>query len=380
MELSLDDDRSLLMDTTRRFLAETVPIPTVRALAEDHDGFDRGWWSRGAELGWTSMLAPERLGGGSVSGTPVSDLALIAFERGRAVAPGPFAAVNAALAALSLADPSTPERDELLAAAIGGGAVVVLAADEQGLAWPCRDPGTHAVSDGRSLVIDGVKVAVEAARQADAIAVLARSPGGGRVLIAVPIDARGVTVDPRRSVDITRRFGEVTLRGVAVPRSAMLTDDEAAIDHCLDIATVLQLAETVGALDRMLEMTRQWAFDRYTFGRPLASYQEIKHRFADMTLWLEASKATVVAAARAASTYAPEAPELVSAAASYVHDHGPELGQDCVQLHGGIGVTWEHDLHLYLRRVTLNALTFGTVRDHRERLAALVLDGASGEC
>jgi alkylation response protein AidB-like acyl-CoA dehydrogenase len=130
----------------------------------------------------------------------------------------------------------------------------------------------------------------------------------------------------------------------------------------------------------MLEMTRQWAFDRYTFGRPLASYQEIKHRFADMTLWLEASKATVVAAARAVSTHAPEAPELVSAAASYVHDHGPELGQDCVQLHGGIGVTWEHDLHLYLRRVTLNALTFGTVRDHRERLAALVLDGATGEC
>ena len=137
---------------------------------------------------------------------------------------------------------------------------------------------------------------------------------------------------------------------------------------------MLQLAETVGALDRVFEFTLEWAFDRHTFGRPLASYQELKHRIADMQLWLEASKATVVAAVGAVAAQAPEASELVSTAKSYVSEHGPELVQDCVQMHGGIGVTWDHDIHLYLRRVTLNSATYGTARQHRERLAAMILE------
>jgi len=121
-------------------------------------------------------------------------------------------------------------------------------------------------------------------------------------------------------------------------------------------------------MDRAFAMTVEWSFDRYTFGRPIASYQALKHRFADMKLWLEASHAIADGATNAVEDRAPEAWDLLSAAKSYVGHHGPELMQECVQLHGGIGVTFEHDLHLFLRRVVLGSGLFGTVTEHRERL------------
>jgi alkylation response protein AidB-like acyl-CoA dehydrogenase len=119
------------------------------------------------------------------------------------------------------------------------------------------------------------------------------------------------------------------------------------------------------------DMTVEWAFDRYSFGRPLASYQEIKHRFADMKTWLEASHAISDAATIAVATGSPDAEELVSAAKAFIGDYGAELMQDCVQIHGGIGLTFEHDLHLYLRRQTVNRALYGTPAEHRQRLADL---------
>jgi len=119
-------------------------------------------------------------------------------------------------------------------------------------------------------------------------------------------------------------------------------------------------------------MTVQWAFDRYSFGRPLASYQELKHRFADMKTWLEASHAVADAAAEAVSQGGPDGSELASIAKAYVGDYGSELLQDCVQIHGGIGVTFEHDLHLYLRRQIVDRATYGTPAEHRQRITNLV--------
>jgi alkylation response protein AidB-like acyl-CoA dehydrogenase len=131
-------------------------------------------------------------------------------------------------------------------------------------------------------------------------------------------------------------------------------------------------AEAVGAMQCAFDMTVKWAFDRYSFGRPLASYQALKHRFAHMATWLQASHAISDEAARAVSEESPEAPALVSAAKAYIGEYGAELLQECVQLHGGIGVTFEHDLHLYLRRVTLARTLLGTPDVHRRRLADLV--------
>jgi alkylation response protein AidB-like acyl-CoA dehydrogenase len=200
--------------------------------------------------------------------------------------------------------------------------------------------------------------------------VSARS-GGELAQFLVRRDMPGVTVEAMNGLDFVRRFGRVRFDDVAVPRTARVGDGDAAadIERQLQISAALECAEMAGAADRVLEFTTEYAFDRYSFGRQLASYQALKHRFADMKLALEATHATVEGAARAIDE-GGDAARLVSAAKVYVGDRVPELVQDCVQMHGGIGVTWEHDIHLYLRRVTLGRGLYGTPDDHRERLAA----------
>jgi alkylation response protein AidB-like acyl-CoA dehydrogenase len=151
----------------------------------------------------------------------------------------------------------------------------------------------------------------------------------------------------------------------------------AEVERLLQVACVLQCAETVGAVDRMFGVTVEYLGDRYSFGRPLSSYQALKHRLADDKLWLEASHAIASGAARAVAERRDDAQELVSAAKAWIGPHATELLQDFVQLHGGIGITWEHDLHLYLRRATVNRVTYGTPEEHAERIAARLLGAAS---
>jgi alkylation response protein AidB-like acyl-CoA dehydrogenase len=198
---------------------------------------------------------------------------------------------------------------------------------------------------------------------------------GGRTQVLVAADASGITITPLRTADYSRHFAAVTFTDVRVPASAVVGEVGGAAGQAereLQQALVIAAAETVGAMQAGFDMTLAWAFDRYSFGRPLASYQELKHRFADLKTWLEASHAITDAAAAAVAEGAPDAGELASAAKAYVGQYGPELMQDCVQLHGGIGLTREHDLHLYLRRVTTNAMLYGTPADHRQRIADYV--------
>ena len=144
------------------------------------------------------------------------------------------------------------------------------------------------------------------------------------------------------------------------------------MERLLEIAVVLQCAEMVGATDRVFEFTLEYSFDRYSFGRPLASYQALKHRFADMKLWLEASPRHRRRGGPRRPDRTDDAAELVSVAKSYIGDRAPAILQDCVQMHGGIGVTWDHDLHLYIRRVTQDRALFGTPAEHRERIATFI--------
>jgi alkylation response protein AidB-like acyl-CoA dehydrogenase len=179
------------------------------------------------------------------------------------------------------------------------------------------------------------------------------------------------------SLDLVRRFASVQLDAVRVPSDAVVGavgSADAAVERQLQLAIVLQCAETVGAIDRVVAFTLEYVGDRYSFGRPLASYQALKHRVADMKMWLEACHGIATYAARAVQTAADDAGELASAAKSYIGDHATEIVQECVQLHGGIGITWEHDLHLYLRRVSVNRNLHGTPADHRERIAAILVD------
>jgi alkylation response protein AidB-like acyl-CoA dehydrogenase len=374
VELELTNDQQLFRETTRKFLESSTPLTVVREIsAQNPDGFDRGWWRRGAELGWTSMLVPEDLGGGSVSGEGVMDLQLIAEEMGRMVTPGPLLPTNIVAAALS-APGAAGQHDDVVAGLLSGETIATWAVAEPGGSWSPADAQLRAEPGDGGFVLQGVKTAVEAAAQADHFLVSART-GEGLTQFLVPADAPGISVAALESLDMVRRFGRVQFDNVAVPASAVVGEvggAAAEIERLLQFALVIQCAEMVGALDQVFAFTVEYSFDRFSFGRALASYQALKHRFADMKLWLEASHATSGAAGRAVQAGADTAPELVSVAKSYIGDHGPALLQDCVQMHGGIGVTWDHDLHLFIRRVTQDRVLFGAPADHRERIATLI--------
>jgi alkylation response protein AidB-like acyl-CoA dehydrogenase len=383
LDLTLNPDQSFFQETTRRFLEGEAPLTRVRELADDPAGFDRGWWRRGAELGWTAFLVPEEHGGGTLSGGGLADLAIVAEEFGRMVSPGPLHPTNVVAGALAAS--GTPEQQaEVLPGIVSGDLVATWCFTEPGSGWRPSDVELVARPSGDGFVLAGTKAMVEAAGEADWFLVSTRSDGGdGLVQFLVPHDAPGISVTPMSGLDLVRRFGQVRFDDVAVPSTARVGvgDATADIERQLQIGATLECAQMAGAADRVLEFTTEYAFDRYSFGRQLASYQALKHRFADMKLWLEASHATVAGAARAVDGAArgtngagPDghrggAGQLVSAAKVYVGDRVPELVQDCVQIHGGIGLTWEHDIHLYLRRVTLGRTLYGRPDDHRERLA-----------
>jgi len=376
MLLQPTEDQAFFHETTTRFLDEFAGVAQVRAFRHDPVGHDRDLWRRGAELGWTSFLVDERHGGGSVSGAGLVDLTLVAHEFGHHAAPGPLIPCNVVAGLLSRAD----AHHDTIAALLAGTTVA---------AWALAEPVPHDAlgtvtlevrEDGDELVLTGSKRPVEAAVGADVFLVTGRS-AGGLTNVLVPSATPGLTVTPLKGIDISRRFATVTFDEVRVPRSAVVGSIGGAADgvewgrlHSIVIAC----AESVGAMQHGFDMTVEWSFDRYSFGRPLASYQALKHRFADMKTWLEASHAITDEAAAAVAADEPDAGELVSCAKAYIAEYGPELMQDCVQIHGGIGVTFEHDLHLFMRRVVVNRMLDGTTEEHRARIASFAIARTEG--
>jgi alkylation response protein AidB-like acyl-CoA dehydrogenase len=370
VEYNLTPDQLLFRDTTRDFLEKEAPLTKVRELAAGPVGFEPHWWRRGAELGWTSMLVAPALGGDSISGNGLLDTAIVAEEMGRLVSPGPLIPVNVVAMALSHASNAAGHAD-VVEALMAGQATASWAVYEPDHGWDPAAITTWATRDGDDYVLTGVKDRVDSGDQADYLLVTARAAEGLRQFL-VPATAPGLTVSRAQSLDLVRRFATATFDDVRVPAARAVGgagETEAAVGRQLQTAVALQCAELAGAASRVFEFTVQWAFDRYSFGRPLASYQALKHRFADMKLWLEASFATAAAAARAVQSGDPDAAELASVAKAYIGERATDLIQDCVQLHGGIGVTWEHDIHLYLRRATVDRVMWGTPAEHRRLIA-----------
>jgi alkylation response protein AidB-like acyl-CoA dehydrogenase len=373
MRFDLTADQRLLQSATAEFLEKFSQVSASRALHEAGRAFDRETWRRGAELGWASLIVPEELGGGSVSGEGLVDATIIAEQFGRLAAPGPFLVVNvvaAALAEATNADAHTELIDRLLAGETIG--TWACCAPDRG--WDPVAGAIEAVADGDGYRLTGTHGQVEAAADADVFLVLART-AEGLAQFVVPGDADGLSVSALTSLDLTRSFGRVTYEGVRVASSGLVGavgEAEPAVERQFQIAVVLQCAELAGVVEKVLEFTRSWMFDRFTFGRPLASYQALKHRFADMTLWSHAAQATTAAAANAVAQRQDDAAELVSIAKAYAGQRATDIIQDCVQLHGGLGVTWEHDIHVYLRRATVDRVTWGTPSEHRRRVADLL--------
>lgn len=365
-------EQLLFTSTTQTFLEKQASLAHVRGLHDSDVSFDPEWWQRAAELGWASLLVPEDLGGGSVSGNGLADLAMVAEQIGHTVAPGPLHPVSVVLAGLVEAPDGHEDSIEAL---VSGELIASWAVYEPRKPFaPLQTPiTTRATRTESGYRIDGVKDRVEAGAECGAVLVLAECDGELRQFL-VATDAPGVTVTPQSSIDMVKRYARVVFDGVNVPESAAVGTAEqtaAIIERQRQVALVLQCAELVGILDTVLAITNQWLFDRHSFGRPLASYQALKHRAADMKMWFEACRGTTTAAVAAVAERSPDAAKLVSVAKAYVAERAPVMVQDCVQLHGGIGVTWEHDLHLYLRRVSLYRAMFGSPEDHHRAVYAL---------
>lgn len=365
MQLDLSDDQALFHETTVRFIETELPISATRALHDNPLGYDRAWLAKSAELGWFAMLVPEANGGGNVSGNGLLDAVITAEEMGRHVQPGPFVAMNVVADAL-VRGGSDAQRAAVLPALVSGETVATWAFADQ--AGKCDDgAGIRVERDGDRVTLNGARGAVQDAQSADLLLV-AGSLDGEPALVIVPTDAAGLTVRPLHALDLSRRFANVSFDNVTVDGSAVLPSGDLAA--ALHTAVVLNLADTIGAMDALFAMTVAYSKDRIAFGRPIGSFQALKHVLADQALYLETAKACAVAAAKAVQDDDAAAAEVVSMAAAAIGEIGHELAQDCLQVHGGIGYTWEHDLHLLMRRIQSNAVLYGEASWHRERVCA----------
>lgn len=383
MPLELTHDQRGLADALHAFLSTAASSQVVHQMALEGPSVDRSYWHQLAELGWTSLLVPEDLGGGSLTENSYADLAVIADLSGRHIAPGPLVAANVVASALATAIATTPG----VGMASGGGAHLrralegvmsgeVIAtwavAEGRGTFRPA-DIHTTATKTGDGYRIEGRKEFVEGADDADLFMVVARTDAGLVQLLVEP-DAAGLSVQSRIGLDPSRAFGSLVLDGVEVPREASVGSAERAdteVSKLLDVAIAIQTAETVGLMSIVFDMTIDWVQQRVAFGRTIGSYQALKHRLADHMAWLEASRGLVDGLADVLGSGSTDAARVASLAKAHIGDYAPVLISDAIQMHGGIGVTWEHDLHLYLRRATTNRALFGSPIEHRERLCAL---------
>ncbi len=372
MHFAYDDDQELLRSSTRGFLESHHPIAAVRRVIEQPDTLDRDVWREGAALGWTALLVPEAHDGGSVTRQPVVDLAAVAEELGRQLYPGPVLATNVVADVVSRAG-SEEQRKHHLGPLARGETVATWCLSADGTVE--RDAvGVHVTVDAGRVRLDGVARFVHDAHVADLLLVTATSTGGPS-LVLVPLPTEGVSARPLGGIDLTRRLCEVRFDAATVPDDHVigaLGGAAPSVDRALRLATVVQSAEAVGAAEHLFDVTVQYAKDRVQFGRAIGSFQAIKHRLADLHIELEAARAAARYAALAVADDRDDRDESVAVAGAYVRDAVAHLCGESLQIHGGIGFTWEHDVHLYMRRAKTDQALYGDPPWHRERLCALI--------
>jgi len=372
VDIELTEDQRLLQDATRGFLASAAPLALVRKLADSGETYDLAHWRTGAGQGWTALFVPEAYGGIAESSRGLIDGAIVAEELGRVVYPGPF--LPGAVAAFALANYGSPAQQEAWLPRLATGERVVASAfANPGPRGGTEPGGVRVVRRGEDLVLAGTAACVEEAQSADAFLVTAVGEDGISQLL-VPATAPGLTVEPLQPLDLGRRLAKVRFAEVTLSARDLVGQAGGAaqaFERQFQIAVVLQCAETLGVVDRAFEICCDYTQQRIVFGRPVASYQAIKHRLADHVTQIEGMRAIVAHAAQAVQHHAADAAIAVSIAKSQCGRWGSEIGRDAMYLHGGIGVTWEHDMHFYLRRAVSNEALWGSPAAHHERLCRL---------
>jgi alkylation response protein AidB-like acyl-CoA dehydrogenase len=376
MDFAFSEEQEMLRASARDFLTKEVPSSRVRRIMEAPDAWDEGLWKKLAELGWTGLGVPEAYGG---VGTFL-DLVVVLEEAGRALLPGPFLSTMG-LAVPALLEAGTERQKETVLGRIASGdARATLAFSEPAGRWDAEGVQLlGAERRGQGWRLDGVKLFVPDAGVADYIVVAARtSPAGEEGVSLFLVEGRppGLSVTPLETMDMTRRWYEVRFEGVELPGEALMGAADqgwSPLKRAMEWAETALCAEMVGGAQQVLDMSVDYAKTRQQFGKPIGIYQAVSHKLADMLLETESARSATYYAAWTIDADAPDRSLAASMAKAYVSDAYRKAAGDGIQVHGGIGFTWEHDMHLYFKRAKASEVTLGDATYHRE-LVAQALD------
>jgi alkylation response protein AidB-like acyl-CoA dehydrogenase len=366
MRFAVSAEQQELRDSVRRFLADRAPLPRVRELMETTAGMDEQvWLQAAAQLGLQGIAIPEEYGG---AGFSFAEQAIVLEELGAALYGGPYLASAVLAPTALLASSDSGARRDLLPGIAAGQTIATLAFTEDDGSWDPEATALAAARNGSGWVLDGHKSFVLDGHTAHLILAVARTDAGLSML-AVDGAADGLTRTALPTLDQTRKlarleFASVTGRLIGAPGDA-----SAILARTLDVAAIAQAAEQLGGAQRALDMAVGYAKVRHQFGRPIGSFQAIKHRCADLLLEVESLRSAVTYAAAAVAEDSGEVPVVAALAKAYASDVYFHVAAENIQIHGGIGFTWEHDAHLYFKRAKASELFLGDGNYHRERLA-----------
>jgi alkylation response protein AidB-like acyl-CoA dehydrogenase len=368
LDFGFNEEQQMLRDSARSLLEKECPSSVVRRLIDDDRGYDVDLWRKMAGLGWTGLVIPEAYGGANLSGV---DLVLVLEEMGRALLPSPFIWTTMVAEALKAAG-SQAHQEALLPKIAAGDLIATIAWMEPSGRWGADGIAMTARKRGNGFTLDGVKLFVNDAHIADYLLVAARTGNKGVTLFALETKRAGLSITPLKTMDSTRRLSEVKFAGVkagAADIVGAVGDGWKTLSEIIDKGKVMLAAEMMGGAQKVLDMTVEYAKVRVQFGRPIGSFQAVQHKCANMMIDVEGSKSAVYYAAWAVSNGVAEAPLAAALAKAAASDAYRRVTADGIQLHGGIGFTWDHDMHLYFKRAKSSEFTFGDATYNRELVA-----------
>jgi alkylation response protein AidB-like acyl-CoA dehydrogenase len=372
LDFGFSEEQEMLRQSARGLLEKECPSTLVRRLMEDERGHDVELWQKFAELGWLGLVIPEEHGG---SGLSFVDLVLVLEEMGSVVLPSPFIWTVMFAEAIKRAG-SAEQKRRLLPEIANGKLIATIAWQEPSGSWGADGIAMAARAEGSGFVLDGVKLFVNDGHVADYLLVAARTSGeDGITLFAIEAKRSGIIATPLKTMDQTRKLTELKFSGVKASADDVVGRVGAGwktLGEVLDRGKVMLAAEMMGGAQRVLDMTVDYAKVRVQFGRPIGSFQAVQHKCANMMVDIEGAKSAVYYASWAVSNDHAEAALAASVAKAAASDAYRRVSAEGIQLHGGVGFTWDHDLHLYFKRAKSSEVTFGDAAWNRELVAQAI--------
>jgi len=366
MNFAFSDEQEELRASVRRFLADKSPEAEVRRLMDTTEGYDPAVWSQMADqLGLQSLTIPEEFGG---SGFTYVELTVVLEEMGASLLCAPFFSTVALAANALMTSGDDDAKKNFLPGIASGETIATLAITEDNGKWDFSGIECAATQEGNGWILNGHKMFVLDGHVANLIIVAARTAAGVSLFI-VEGDAAGLVRAPLPTMDQTRKQARLEFSGTPATLIGLDGGAEAGLSKTLDLAAIALAAEQVGGAQRVLDASVEYAKTRIQFGRPIGSFQAIKHKCADMLLEVESAKSAAYYAAWAAAEDSDELPVVASLAKSYCSEAYFHAAAENIQIHGGIGFTWEHPAHLYFKRAKSSELLLGDPSYHRELLA-----------